>query len=110
MVKEGLLYRLGYGLYAKTRSSVLTARMIPRKCLGELAQEVLRRLGVEPTLGYAAKEYAEGRSTQIPAWTTFNTGARRMSRKITVGISTLRYENDFTKKRGVWDAAKRRFV
>ena len=28
--------------------------------------------------------------------TTFNTGQRRISRKITVGISTVRYENHYS--------------
>lgn len=61
----------------------------------QLAQEALRKLGAPAELGRAQQAYAQGRSTQIPAHTTFNTGQRRISRKITVGISTVRYENDY---------------
>ena len=50
---------------------------------------------VASALPLAQQAYAQGRSTQIPAHTTFNTGQRRISRKITVGISTVRYENDY---------------
>jgi hypothetical protein len=106
---EGALYRLGQGVYAKTCPSVLSGKMRPRKVLAELAKEALRRFGIEPALGYAAREYAEGRSTQIPAWTTFDTGPRRITRKITVGISTLRYENDFCRRK-TWDKKKGKFT
>ena len=44
----------------------------------------------------AQADYAEGKTTQIPVRTTFNTGQRRISRKITVGISTVRYENHYS--------------
>ena len=92
---EGRIVRLGYGVYAKARPSVLSGKPIPRVTLEELAQETLRKLGAPAELGRAQQAYAQGRSTQIPAHTTFNTGQRRISRKITVGISTVRYENDY---------------
>ncbi len=83
---EGRIVRLGYGVYAKARPSVLS---------GKPKEETLRKLGAPAELGRAQQAYAQGRSTQIPAHTTFNTGQRRISRKITVGISTVRYENDY---------------
>jgi hypothetical protein len=64
--------------------------------LEELAQEALEKLGVPVQLGRAQADYAGGKTTQIPVRTTFNTGRRRISRKITVGISTVRYENHYS--------------
>lgn len=95
LVEEGTIIRLGYGIYAKARPSLLSGKPVPRVSLEELAQEALEKLGVSVQLGRAQKAYAEGRTTQIPVHTTFNTGQRRISRKITVGISTVRYENNY---------------
>lgn len=95
LMEEGIIVRLGYGIYAKAMPSILSGRPIPRVTLEELTQEVLEKLGVEVRLGRAQREYNEGKTTQIPAHTTFDTGQRRISRKITVGISTVRYENDY---------------
>ena len=99
LMKDGEIVRLGYGVYAKARPSRLSGRPVPRVTLEELAQETLQRLGVEPRLGAAQAAYAEGRTTQIPYKTTFNTGQRRISRKLTVGISTVTYENDYSSRR-----------
>lgn len=92
---EGRIVRLGYGIYAKARPSILSGKPVPRVSLAELGQEALEKLGVTVQLGRAQAAYAEGRTTQIPVHTTFNTGERRISRKITVGISTVRYENNY---------------
>ncbi len=99
LMKDGEIVRLGYGVYAKARPSRLSGRPVPRVTLEELAQETLQKLGVEPRLGAAQAAYAEGRTTQIPYKTTFNTGQRRISRKLTVGISTVTYENDYSSRR-----------
>ncbi len=96
LIDTGRIVRLGYGVYAKARYSTLTGKPVPRVTLEELAQETLIKLGVRVQLGSAQAAYAEGKSTQIPVRTTFNTGQRRISRKITVGISTVRYENNYS--------------
>jgi hypothetical protein len=95
LMAAGKIVRLGYGIYAKARPSSLSGKPVPRVSLEELAQTALQKLGVTVTLGRAQAAYASGRTTQIPVRTTFNTGQRRISRKITVGISTVRYENDY---------------
>lgn len=95
LIKEGKIIRLGYGLYAKAQPSCLSGKPIVRVTLAELAQETLEKLGVPARLGRAQREYVEGKTTQVPAHTTFDTGSRRISRKITVGISTVRYENNY---------------
>lgn len=95
LIEAGKIVRLGYGVYAKARPSTLSGKPVPRVSLEELAQEALEKLGVPVQLGRAQADYAEGKTTQIPVRTTFNTGQRRISRKITVGISTVRYENHY---------------
>ena len=96
LVQAGKLVRLGYGVYAKARPSVLSGKPVPRASLEELVQETLQKLGVDVSLGRAQAAYAEGRTTQVPVRTTFNTGNHRITRKLTVGISTVRYENNYS--------------
>jgi hypothetical protein len=95
LIQDGKIVRLGYGVYAKARPSILSGKPGARVSLEELAQEALEKLGVQVELGRAQAAYAAGKTTQIPVRTTFNTGKRRISRKITVGISTVRYENNY---------------
>ena len=96
LIQEGKILRLGSGVYAKARPSILSGKPVARVSLEELAQETLQKLGVPAQLGRAQAAYAAGKTTQIPVRTTFNTGQRRISRKITVGISTVRYENNYS--------------
>lgn len=96
LTDTGKIVRLGYGVYAKARPSALSGKPVPRVSLAELAEEALKKLGVSVQLGSAQAAYAEGKTTQIPMRTTFNTGQRRISRKITIGISTVRYENNYS--------------
>lgn len=96
LTEEGRLVRLGYGVYAKAQPSVISGRPVPRVSVPELVQEALIKMGVEPKLGRAQAAYAEGRTNQVPVHTAFNTGKRRISRKLTVGITTVRFENDYS--------------
>jgi len=96
LIRTGKILRLGYGVYAKARPSILSGEPVARVSLEELAQEALQKLGVPIALGRAQAAYAAGKTTQIPVRSTFNTGQRRISRKITVGISTVRYENNYS--------------
>ena len=95
LIVAGKIVRLGYGIYAKARPSALSGKPVPRVSLEELAQESLQKLGVSVQLGRAQTTYAEGKTTQIPVRTTFNTGQRRITRKISVGISHVCYENNY---------------
>lgn len=95
LIEDGVIVRLGYGVYAKAKPSTLSGCPVPRVSLDELAEEALARMGVQAELGCAAKAYMEGKTTQIPAWTTFNTGDRRITRKIGIGVNKVRYENNY---------------
>lgn len=96
LINAGWIVRLGYGIYAKARPSALSGKPVPRVSLAELTQEALKKLGVTVQFGKAQTAYAEGKTTQIPMRTMFNTGQRRISRKITIGISTVSYENNYS--------------
>ena len=95
LVSAGRIVRIGYGVFAKAKVSSISGKPIPRQPLEVLTQEALKKLGVVPELGKAQTEYAKGDSTQIPMQTVFNTGRRRISRKITVGNRTASYENNY---------------
>ena len=96
LLTAGRLIRLGYGVYAKARPSSISGKPVPRAPLEVLARETLGRLKVDTQLGQAQAAYARGDTTQIPMKTTFNTGQRRISRKITVGSRSVQYENDYS--------------
>jgi hypothetical protein len=98
LIDAGKIVRIGYGVYAKARSSIISGKPVARVTLEELAQDALLKLGVDVTLGRAQTEYRKGRTTQIPVRTTFNTGKRRISRKLSVGITTVSYENNYSSR------------
>lgn len=91
---EGMLIRIGKGVYAKTRKSSVTGSDIPAGSLETLATELLIKLGVSVSAGSAANAYNSGETTQLPGAFVVNTGRRRISRKIEVGGRRLVYEND----------------
>ena len=94
VVSAGKLIRLGYGTYAKAEPSPLSGKPIPRQPLEALAWEAMQRLGVNMNLGKALTDYATGDTNQIPMRVTFNTGDRRISRKLVVGNRSVVYENN----------------
>lgn len=95
-ITEGRLVRLGYGVFAKARASSLSGKSVPREPLEVLAEEAFKRLRIEVKSGKAQRDYASGQSIQVPVHAVFNTGIRRINRKITVGNRTIRYENDYS--------------
>ena len=95
LVSAGQLIRIGYGVYAKARKSTITGNPVPREPLEVIAQEALGRLGVDAKQGRQQQLYTQAETEQIPMLTTFNTGNRRVSRRLTVGNRTVRYENDY---------------
>lgn len=92
---QGVIVRIGTGVYAKTRRSSVTGALIPAGSLESLASETLRKLGVSVQAGSAAAEYNTGKTTQLPGAFVANTGRRRISRKIEVGGRRVVYENNF---------------
>lgn len=81
LVYKGLLINIGYGIYARTKQSSLSGKVIPEKSLPELAQEALHKLGVKIMPSKAQKFYNEGKSTQVPTGRVIGVKGR-ISRKI----------------------------
>jgi len=96
LIKAGRIVRIGYGVFAKAKQSSISGKPVPRQPLEFLTQEALKKLGVIPELGKAQADYAKGDTTQIPMQAVFNTGRRRISRKISVGNRTASYENNYS--------------
>jgi len=92
---QGVIVRIGTGVYAKTRRSSVTGALIPAGSLESLASETLKKLGVSVQTGRAAAEYNTGQTTQLPGAFVAHTGRRRISRRIAVGGRQVVYENDF---------------
>lgn len=92
LTREGVLVRLGVGVYAKAKPSVLTGQPIPTRPLEVLAPEILSKLGVAVMPSRRAQDYNTGRTTQLPSGIVLNTGRRRISRKLSFNGKTVQYE------------------
>lgn len=89
---KGALVKLGVGVYAKAKPSVLSGKPIPVKPLEVLAPEVLKKLGLKVGESRLTREYNSGRSTQIPAGVVLNIGKRRFQRKLGFNGKLVEYE------------------
>ena len=92
VINKGLLIKAGYGVYVKAKPSSLTGKPIPVVPLIEIGLEALTKLGIKPDLGTAAKDYRDGKTTQMPMSTVLNVGSSRISRRIGFGKKLIRYE------------------
>ncbi|UEC01688.1 DUF6088 family protein [Burkholderia vietnamiensis] len=92
LLLAGVLVRLGVGVYAKAKPSVLTGKPIPVRPLEVLAPEILSKLGIEVLPGRLAQDYNEGRSSQLPAGIVLNIGKRRIVRKLSFNGKAVQYE------------------
>lgn len=95
LVSEGRIVKIGTAAWAKAKASSLTGNPIPIQPMSDLADEVLRKIGVDPEPGYFIRRYNQGQSRQVPPGITVDTGTRRISRRISFGNQVVRYENDF---------------
>lgn len=93
LIASGQLVRLGLGIYAKAKPSVLSGKPIPVRPVDVLVPLALKKLGVLVRPAKAVLAYNEGATTQIPAGMVVNTGSRRISRKLGFGNRFVAYEN-----------------
>jgi hypothetical protein len=90
LVRDGVLVRLGYGVYGRATVSQLSGKPIlysPNGFAGA-ARQALNKLGVEWEATEAERAYNEGRSTQVPV----NPAVRvkgRFSRQLRYGDTEL---------------------
>ena len=68
MVRDGVLLRLGYGVYGRAEISSLTGKpmLAARGGFIDAARQALNKLGVQWELTEFQRAYNEGRSTQVP--------------------------------------------
>lgn len=90
LVKEGLLLKVGHGVYTKARQNAITCKLVPAAPGGSAAVviEALDRLKVDYRLVGATSAYNIGKSTQIPASLEIKTSPR-FKRALSVGNSKL---------------------
>lgn len=93
LLMDGTLVRLGLGVYAKAKPSVLTGMPIPVRPLEVLAPQALNKLGVAVMASRLTQEYNAGRSTKVPAGIVFNVGRRRIARKLGFNGKAIQYEH-----------------
>ena len=96
LVAEGKLVRIGLGVYAKAAPGPISGIPMARQPLGALAAETFNRLGIRWQLGSAQRRYNGRLTNQVPSRTTFDTGKRRISRRLQIGKQVVNYENDLT--------------
>ncbi|MDR5750359.1 MULTISPECIES: DUF6088 family protein [unclassified Caballeronia] len=90
LVANGALVRVSPGVYAKTRLNKFTGELAPAATFESIAAETFKRLGIAVKPGRLAREYNEGKTTQIPMDGAVSTGARRITRKIQVASNSSR--------------------
>ena len=93
LIADGEIVRVGYGVYAKATMNQITGNPRARAGLGEIASEFFEKQGISAQPGKAQREYLAGTTTQIPMKVSFYTGKRRVSRKLSIGNSVVRYES-----------------
>ena len=91
LVRKGQLTKVGYGLYARARPSVLDGKPTPVKGMREIAVEALGRIGVETGPTQYERAYNAGTSTQVPTGRVIGVFGR-VRRKIQYNDFPLKYE------------------
>ena len=91
LVQKGLLIKIGYGVYARTKLSTLSGEIIPEKSLPELAREALKKLGIKIMPTKYQRLYMNGISTQVPTGRVIGVQGR-ISRKIGYKEKYVSYE------------------
>lgn len=82
LMADGKVVRVGTGLYAPAKKSILTGKFIPTTTDLEFGNLALKKLGVEVYSTKAQEEYNFGKTTQVPPSIVFNVGKSRIRRRI----------------------------
>lgn len=96
-VEDGILARIGRGIYAKTELSKYIDRPIIRAGFEVACIEALKRLNIKWELSQVIKDYNEGRSQQVPA--QFEVRLKdRFRRMLAYGNNKFRFEGNINAK------------
>lgn len=91
LMKEKQIARIGKGVYAKLRPSVINGKPVLSGAFTLIAREVLDKLAVEWEPEEAERAYNSGQSTQVPANGRIRLKSR-FNRKISWGDMELKYD------------------
>lgn len=92
LITDGLLVRIGVGVYAKAKPSVLSGKPIPVEPLEVLAPIALRKLGVKVEAARRTRDYNAGRTGQVPVGLVVNVGRSRVTRRLGFNGKFVEYE------------------
>lgn len=92
IIADGDLVKMGYGVYSKAEKSVLSGKPIPIATVTEAGLVVMNKLGVKADVSYFARQYRDGKTTQIPMKEVIAV-SKPITRKIYYGKRVLEYEN-----------------
>ena len=91
LVKEKTLIKLGRGIFAKTKQSLLGDKKILAKDFPTVAREALEKLKIRTFPTKAELDYNSGLSTQIPTGLMVAVN-KRVARTITYNGRSIKYE------------------
>lgn len=91
LVRDGLLMKIGYGLYVRARVNRVTGKLMPDNAAGAdgVVIEAMVKLGVDYQFDDLSNLNISGESTQIPAKVKITPKNARFARKIAVGTQLV---------------------
>lgn len=91
LVRDGLLMKIGYGLYVRARVNRITGKVMPDNAAGAdgVVIEAMEKLGVDYQFDDLSNLNFSGESTQIPAKVKITPKSARFTRKIAVGTQLV---------------------
>lgn len=92
LVERGKLVRLGRGVYAKAKPSVLSGKAIPVQPLENLVPQALQKLGIDVKPSRLTEDYNAGRTTQVPTGIVYRVDRKRISRKLGFNGRLVKFE------------------
>jgi hypothetical protein len=94
LTNEGVLVKLGKGIYAKGKVSALSGQTIPVRPIEVLAPLALIKMGVRVGTSKSVSGYNSGDTSQIPAGLIIAVGNSRVTRQIRFGSQFVIYEKN----------------
>ena len=91
LVKNEFLFKLGQGIYAKTKVSPIENKRILVTSFLDIAKEALEKLKIKSFPSQAEMDYNSGKSTQVPTGLRIAVN-KHVSRKISYNGRTITYE------------------
>lgn len=93
LVERGKLVRIGRGVYAKAKPSVLSGKAIPVKPVENLVPEALQKLGIRVQPSRLTEDYNAGKTTQVPTGMVYRVDRKRISRKLGFNGKLAKFES-----------------